>query len=107
MTFLPIKEDFLHYIWRTKKVPLHHLETIDGRRVEILDYGVYNVDAGPDFFNAKVRIEDTVWAGNIEMHVFSSDWQKHKHQHDSAYDNVVLHVVYEDDKPVFVDNCSH
>ena len=48
----------------------------------------------------KVRIDGTIWAGNIEMHVFSSDWRKHKHQHDSAYDNVILHVVYEDDKPV-------
>lgn len=104
MTFLPIKEDFLHYIWRTKKVPLHHLETIDGRRVEILDYGIYNVDAGPDFFNAKVRIEDTVWAGNIEMHVFSSDWNKHLHHSDRAYDNVILHVVYENDREVKFQN---
>jgi hypothetical protein len=97
MTSSPIKEDFLHYLWRIKKIPLA-LETTDGRAVEILEFGVYNLDSGPDFFNAKIKLEDTVWVGNIEMHVFTSDWKKHGHQCDKAYDNVILHVVYEDDR---------
>ncbi|MBK7638027.1 MAG: DUF2851 family protein [Saprospiraceae bacterium] len=100
MMLTPIKEDFLHYLWRTKKVPLHHFETTDGRSVEVIDYGMYNVDSGPDFFNAKIRIGGTIWAGNIEMHVFSSDWNKHRHHHDKAYENVILHVVYENDKEI-------
>lgn len=104
MMLSPIKEDFLHYLWRTKKISPHHFETTDGRKVEIIDFGVYNVDSGPDFFNAKIKIGETVWAGNIEMHVFSSDWQKHNHQADKAYDNVILHVVYENDKNITLKN---
>lgn len=98
MTNSPIREDFLHFLWRTRKL-LPGLQTTDGSNVEILEYGNYNTDAGPDFFNAKIRIGDTMWAGNVEMHVFTSDWQKHRHQHDKAYENVILHVVYENDKP--------
>lgn len=101
MTSSPIKEDFIHYLWRIKKVPIA-LETTDGRTVEILEFGIYNLDSGPDFFNAKIKIEDTIWVGNIEMHVFTSDWKKHGHQLDKAYDNVILHVVYEDDQSVTV-----
>ncbi|MBK8670909.1 MAG: DUF2851 family protein [Saprospiraceae bacterium] len=100
MTASPIKEDFLHYLWRAKKIPPHHYVTTDGRSLEILDFGIYNTDAGPDFFNAKIKVDNTIWAGNIEMHVFSSDWKKHKHQHDKAYENVILHVVYENDHPI-------
>jgi hypothetical protein len=100
----PFKEEFLHFLWRTKKLPYQAFETTDGRLIEILEYGVYNTDAGPDFFNAKVRIDDTVWAGNVEMHVFSSDWKKHKHQQDKAYENVILHVVFENDLPVNLSN---
>lgn len=104
MTNSPIKEEFLHFLWRTKKIQPEHLITTDGRIIDILDYGTYNVDSGPDFFNAKINIEGTVWAGNIEMHVFSSDWKKHKHQHDKAYENVILHVVYENDKDIWLPN---
>ncbi|MCZ2100904.1 MAG: DUF2851 family protein [Chitinophagales bacterium] len=95
--FQPIKEDFLHYLWKTKKVKPEDLVTTAGIEVQIVDYGTYNLDSGPDFFNAKVKIEDTLWAGNIEMHVFSSDWKTHGHSNDKAYDNVILHVVYEHD----------
>ena len=102
MTNSPIKEEFLHFLWRTKKIQPEHLVTTDGRMIDILDYGTYNVDSGPDFFNAKINIEGTVWAGNIEMHVFSSDWNKHKHQQDKAYENVILHVVYENDKNIWM-----
>ncbi|MBC7884370.1 MAG: DUF2851 family protein [Saprospiraceae bacterium] len=101
MTDSPLKEEFLHYLWRTKKMPIGGYVTTDGRPLEILDFGIYNLDAGPDFFNGKIKLEDTIWAGNIEMHVFSSDWKKHKHHQDKAYDNVILHVVYEEDKTVY------
>ncbi len=98
----PIKEDFIHFVWRTKRVPVV-LETIDGRKVTIIDFGTYNLQSGPDFFNAKIEIDGTLWAGNVEMHVFTKDWMKHKHQYDRAYDNVILHVVYEHDGPL-IDN---
>jgi len=104
MTNSPIKEEFLHFLWRTKKIQPEHLVTTDGRIIDILDFGTYNVDSGPDFFNAKINIEGTVWAGNIEMHVFSSDWKRHKHQHDKAYENVILHVVYENDTDILLSN---
>jgi len=92
-----IKEDFLHYLWKLKKIDLSNLTTTYGQKITIIDFGTYNTDSGPDFFNAKVKIDDTLWAGNIEMHVLSSDWIKHNHQLDKAYNNVILHVVYEDD----------
>jgi len=92
-----IKEDFLHYLWKLKKIDFSGLISTDNEEVTILDFGSYNTDSGPDFFNAKVKINDTIWAGNIEMHVYSSDWIKHKHHHDQAYKNVILHVVYEED----------
>ncbi len=92
-----IKEDFLHYIWKLKKFDLSNLKTSDKTSISIIDFGVHNKDSGPDFFNAKVKIEGTIWVGNIEMHVKSSDWIKHNHQFDKAYNNVILHVVYEDD----------
>lgn len=72
-------------------------QTTDGVLVEVIDVGKRNTTSGPDFFNAKVRMGDTVWAGNIEMHCKSSDWYKHSHQEDPAYDNVILHVVMEHD----------
>ncbi len=92
-----IKEDFLHYLWKLKKFDLSNLISSDGQKITIINFGTYNTDSGPDFFNAKVQIDDTIWAGNIEMHVRSSDWIKHNHQLDKAYNNVILHVVYEDD----------
>lgn len=93
----PIKEDFLHYLWRTKKINAQDLVTSDGIKIHVVDNGIYNVDSGPDFFNAKVDIGGILWAGNVEMHVFTSDWIKHGHSKDKAYDNVILHVVYEHD----------
>ena len=87
-------EQLLHYVWKHKLWPLHPLTTTDGRNVEIIDPGLYNRrNAGPDFFNSKVRIGDTLWVGNVEIHNNASDWYAHGHDHDSAYDNVVLHVV--------------
>ena len=72
-------------------------QTTDGRLIEVIDPGRRNVDAGPDFFNAKVRIGDRVWAGNVEMHLRSSDWLTHRHNENRAYDSVILHVVTEAD----------
>lgn len=95
--FSPIKEDFIHFLWKTKKLPYVQYTSTDGREIEILEWGTHNLDSGPDFFNAKISIDGTIWAGNVEMHVFTTDWLKHRHQNDKAYDNVILHVVFEDD----------
>jgi len=76
------------------------LLTTQGDSIEIIDPGFHNTDSGPDFFNARIKIEDTLWAGNVEIHVLSSDWIKHSHQKDEVYDNVVLHVVYSEDKSI-------
>ncbi len=97
-----MKEEFLHYIFRNRLWDKNFMQLSDGRQFEILDVGEYNLDSGPDFFNAKVKIEGDVWVGNIEIHVDSSDWYKHKHQNDSAYSNVILHIVYKHSKPVFI-----
>ena len=86
-------EKLLHYCWKHRIFPLRELHTTDGRRVEIIDTGLHNRNAGPDFFNAKVRIDGTLWVGNVEIHDRSSDWYAHGHDHDAAYDNVVLHVA--------------
>lgn len=90
-------EEFLHYVWRTKNFDHHRLAIVGGESLEIISYGNYNTDAGPDFLNASIKIDNIVWAGHIEMHVFSSDWHKHKHSNDLAYDNVILHVVWDND----------
>ncbi len=93
-------EQLLHYVWKHKMFPLRELTTTDGEVVEVIDVGLHNHDSGPDFFNAKVRIGDTIWVGNVELHCKSSDWYMHDHVHDSAYDNVVLHVAVDVDKEV-------
>ena len=94
-------EQLLHYTWRHKLMPLGGLTTTDGEEVEVIDPGLYNRrNAGPDFFNAKVRIGGTLWVGNVEIHQRSSDWYQHGHDRDSQYNNVVLHVVGEADTDV-------
>lgn len=95
-----VREDLLYYLWKTKTFDMIDLKTICGQSIEIIDFGVHNHDAGPDFSNAKVKIGDTIWAGNVEMHVYSSDWEKHSHDLDKAYDSVILHVVYEHDRQI-------
>jgi len=90
-----MKESILHYVWQNKLFPLKGLYTTDGDTVEVIDVGKYNTDSGPDFFNAKIKIADTLWAGNVEIHTSSTDWLKHNHQTDKAYDSVILHVVSE------------
>ncbi len=87
-------------MWKHKLFPLGQLATSDGRNVEVIDTGLHNSNAGPDFFNAKVRIGGTLWVGNVEIHDRSSDWYAHGHDRDAAYDNVVLHIAGEIDRDV-------
>ena len=86
-------EKLLHYIWKHRILPLSELRTTDGRSVEVIDPGLLNMHAGPDFFNAKVRIDGVMWVGNVEIHERSADWFLHGHDTDTAYNNVVLHVA--------------
>jgi hypothetical protein len=94
---MKIKEDFLQYLWRTKQLDFQSLETTKQEAIEILDFGEHNTNAGPDFLNAKIKIGETIWAGNVEVHVKASEWIRHNHQANDAYNNVILHVVYEED----------
>ncbi|MBQ8500915.1 MAG: DUF2851 family protein [Bacteroides sp.] len=86
-------EELLHYVWRHKIFPLTELRTTDGQRVEVIDCGLPNTNACHDFLNAKLKLDDTLWVGNVEVHTQASDWLRHGHNRDKAYDNVVLHVV--------------
>ena len=85
-------EQLLHYVWKHKLFPLTELSTTQGRRVEVIYPGLHNSNAGPDFFNAKVKINGMLWVGNIEIHDKASDWVLHGHDKDERYDNVILHV---------------
>ncbi|MEL6864611.1 MAG: DUF2851 family protein [Bacteroidota bacterium] len=99
-----MKEDFLHYVWRSRSFNWHQLKTTDGQIVQIRQFGEWNKNAGPDFLHARIQIGAELWVGNVEIHLRSSDWWKHQHQNDKAYDNVILHVVYEDDKRITKQN---
>ncbi|TMM56054.1 DUF2851 family protein [Maribacter algarum] len=96
-----MREDLLHFIWKYKKLQLTDLLTTSGQSIVLIDVGLHNHLAGPDFFNAKANIANQLWAGNVEIHIKASDWYLHKHEEDSNYDNVILHVVWEDDATVF------
>lgn len=97
-------EQLLHYIWKYRLYRPSGLTTTQGDTLEIIDPGLENTDAGPDFFNAKIRINGTVWAGSVEIHQKASDWLAHGHSADKAYENVILHVVETDDGTVFRQN---
>lgn len=99
-----MKESILHFVWQFRLFSMQELKSTDGMPVEVIDVGRPNTDAGPDFFNAKLKIGETVWAGNIEIHNLSSDWFKHGHETDKAYDNVILHIVNKADRAVFRTN---
>lgn len=86
-------EEFLHHIWKFRLFDQLELKTTKGELVEIQKPGEHNFDAGPDFFNGKIKVGETLWVGNVEVHVNSSDWKRHLHQNDKAYDNIILHVV--------------
>ncbi|MEZ4852720.1 DUF2851 family protein [Flavobacterium sp.] len=96
-----MKEIILHYLWLHKRIFATQLKTTKGEELQILNFGFYQQNSGPDFFNAQLIIAHQKWAGNIEMHVKSSDWYLHHHETDSAYDNVILHVVWEHDVEVY------
>jgi len=95
-----ITEDFLHYVWKFRLFSRDALQTTDGDELEVFSAGMAHTDGGPDFQNARIRIGDTTWAGNVELHLSSADWKKHGHHTDGAYDNVILHVVYQDNQPL-------
>ena len=101
-----MKEDFLHYIWLYKKLDFTNLKTTNEEVLTILNFGQYIQQAGPDFFNAQIVIDNQKWAGNIEIHIKSSDWYVHHHEKDDNYNNVILHVVWEHDAPIFRKNNS-
>tara|TARA_B100000508_G_scaffold75230_1_gene58586 strand:+ start:46885 stop:48153 length:1269 start_codon:yes stop_codon:yes gene_type:complete len=97
-----MNESYLHFLWKSKRFDSRNLKLVCGRTINILNVGWHNPDAGPDFFNGTVDIDGIKWTGNIEIHIRSSDWYAHQHQKDDAYNNVILHVVYEYNKPVYI-----
>lgn len=94
-------EYFLHYIWLYKKIDVLHLQTTQLEPLEVISVGFPNPNSGPDFFNGQLRIGEQLWVGNIEIHIKSSDWYIHNHHNDKAYDNVILHVVYDHDIDIY------
>ncbi|CDF80213.1 conserved hypothetical protein (DUF2851) [Formosa agariphila KMM 3901] len=96
-----MQEDFLHYLWKYKKFDDSALQTVKGEAIQLIQVGQHNFNSGPDFFNAQLNIDHQLWAGNVEIHVKASDWYVHHHEIDPAYDNVILHVVWEHDVDIF------
>jgi hypothetical protein len=94
-------EALLHYVWKFRLFDHHNLRTNNGEKIEILHGGFHNRNSGPDFSEARIRIADKLWIGQVEIHLSASDWHKHRHDGDAAYDNVILHVVYEKDCELF------
>lgn len=94
-------EDFLHYLWKFKKFDTSNLLSVQSEQITIINAGFYHQLAGPDFFNAQLIIGDQKWAGNVEIHLKSSDWYAHNHETDVAYENVILHVVWEHDTEIY------
>ncbi|MBQ0023979.1 MAG: DUF2851 family protein [Prevotellaceae bacterium] len=97
-------EQLLHYVWKHKIFPLRQLTTTDGREIEVLNPGLHNTNAGPDFLDAKVKIDGTVWVGNVEIHQRTSDWFRHHHDKDAAYENIILHVATDVDQQLAYPN---
>jgi len=102
-----MREELLHHIWKTKRFDLYDLKTVAGESINVNYFGLHNDDAGPDFLDARIRIGKTLWAGHVEIHIKASDWTKHSHQKDEAYNNVILHVVYKNDQPIQNENGRH
>lgn len=99
-----MKEDFLHYLWKFKKFDTSNLTTSSGEKLTIENSGSYLQLAGPDFFNSQITIDNQKWAGNVEIHLKSSDWYAHHHERDSNYESVILHVVWEHDVEIYRNN---
>ena len=95
-----MNETFLHFIWQHRLFETTDFKTTDNQPISVINPGQLNTDAGPDFFNARIKIGETTWAGNVEIHQKASDWFKHNHEKDAAYDNVILHVVLNYDKQI-------
>tara|TARA_R110002126_G_scaffold178628_6_gene327664 strand:+ start:470 stop:1747 length:1278 start_codon:yes stop_codon:yes gene_type:complete len=96
-----MREDFLHYLWKYKKIDILNLRTTSNEEIQIISVGQYLETAGPDFFNAQITIGSQKWAGNVEIHLKSSDWYVHNHERDDTYENVILHVVWEHDTDIY------
>ncbi len=99
-----MKEDFLHHVWKYKLFNTTQLKTVEGERIQLLNSGEHNFNSGPDFFNAKLSIDKQLWAGNVEIHIKSSDWYVHGHEKDKNYDTIILHVVWEHDMEIYRKN---
>lgn len=93
-------EELLQFIWQFLYFDRSVLYTTQGQKMDLLSQGLLNQNAGPDFFNARLRLNGQEWAGNVEIHWYSSEWDQHKHNEDPAYNNVILHVVFQHDKEV-------
>jgi len=96
-----MQEDHLHYIWLHKKFDALNLRTTQGDPITIVSGGEHNYNSGPDFFNAQIKIGGQLWAGNVEIHVRAGDWFVHGHETDPNYDNVILHVVWQNDTDIY------
>ncbi len=101
---MQLTEDFLHYLWKYKLYDKQSLITTAGLPVQVLNTGLHNEDAGPDFVNSRVKINNQIWAGTIEIHKKASDWQQHGHHKDPAYNNVILHIVHKEDADTTTQN---
>jgi hypothetical protein len=95
-----MNEAFLHYLWQFQQFDKSNLQTVVGEKVSVLKTGILNSDSGPDFSHARLQINEIEWVGSVEIHIKSSDWKLHKHQQNEAYNNVVLHVVWENDQAI-------
>jgi hypothetical protein len=91
-------EEFLHFIWTYQLFDHQELRSTQGEKIQVINPGVINTNSGPDFSNSRIRIDDFLWIGHVEIHVNASDWYLHQHQHDHAYTTVILHVVYNNDE---------
>lgn len=98
---MKVKESYLHFLF-DNRVLGNSFTTVDGSPIEIIEFGILNKNAGPDFLDAKIKFDNKIWAGHIEFHVKSSDWNLHKHQFDPNYNNVILHMVYQFDEDIFI-----
>ena len=99
-----MKEEFLHYLWKYQLLNVSQLFTTKEESVLVVSPGIHNHDAGPDFLNARLQVDDQTWIGNVEIHLKSSDWYWHQHENDPNYDAVILHVVWDHDVEVFMKN---
>lgn len=99
-----MNEEFLQFVWKHQLFTKQNLRTTSGDKLSIIKPGDWNIDSGPDFFNASIKLNETTWVGNVEVHIKSSDWNRHNHQDDKAYNNVILHVVSIHDQEVYMQN---